>query len=209
MRSILRACYKFSPLFIGVISIILLASDLVPGRLNHHTEGVQFLIAIILKIIEYTLGLSDIWVFSLVMLPIFGLAIYELYCIWHKGNKVQISGILSLLFAIATSLLLSNHLPTQLGFYISAPEFDRVLTQQVLSENKYQNVTEIGCFKIVNIRVNISSSDDTKIKSIDFVTRAYYGGWADLISHGFTYILNPSEDSRDENVHIYGKWYIY
>jgi hypothetical protein len=217
MRSILRICYKFSPLFLGVISIFLLGLALVPGRLEDATGG-TWLLDFSLKVPLFGfIGGLFVGIVGLALSSSFLLAFYEVRKILHGRknnlNLPQLPGFTSLLILLGTSICLHFHLPSQLSFYLASDRFDRALVQhQILNEGKYKKIEQIGNLNILRTIVSVenNSSANTQSKSIYFVTthREFKFQSDDF---GFAYLLRDRKGNSTyiANTHIYGNWYIF
>jgi hypothetical protein len=119
MRSILRACYKFLPLFLGTICVILLVVALLPGRLEYYMNFDSSY-----QLATFSIGL-------LIGLPLLCiLAIYEVIQIfWYRQNHHRFSGILGLLIPFFTGLSLSFDLPARLYFFTHIQQLEQALAQ--------------------------------------------------------------------------------
>jgi hypothetical protein len=208
ISTIVKKCCKPLPLFSGVISIILLISASVPGQLEQHEFDASWALISICVGIASILRIPPQWLFNFVLLSIISLEIYYFYHRWHKGDKLQISQILSLSIIIITSLLLSNRIPAKINFHTSATEFDRVLMQEILN-NRDRKPREIGNFTILSIHSD-TNPENTQAKSIYFTTKEV-SSFLHESHHGFAYLSDSSKTSDDRGTytHIYGKWYIF
>jgi hypothetical protein len=233
MRSILKVCYKFSPLFLGVVSLLLLGLALVPGRLEDADRLIFIVFALLLPSFQSFVANFPYWsIESSVLLvvgttfaiPLIVMTIYDIRKIWHRSKNnldlPPIPGLTSLFILACTSLLIQIHLPAQLWFYTSSDRFEQVLVsnqRQILNEGSYKG-GKIGNFEILEIIFPFENNPSKSIqsKSIYFVTIQVELCFLsrvkcrDIENYGFAYL--PSDRSRfsgEASTHIYGKWYIF
>jgi hypothetical protein len=131
MVSILKKCYKFLPLFLGTICIVLMGLALLPGRLQWYIDthiyarfydGISIVVFIVLFI-----GLP-----LLCMLAIG--EIIQLF--WYRQSRRRFSGILSLLMLIFTSSALSFDLPTRIYFFTHLLQYEQDLSRSSNGDRK-------------------------------------------------------------------------
>jgi hypothetical protein len=200
MNSFFKAASKILPIFLSTICILCLVLALVPGRLDSYTSR-----NIILSVLIFV-------TVPVIFIGTIGLAIYEIIKIIRfdriKKNRIQLSGILSLAILLATSLLLRYDLPARIYFSTADRQFERVLMGQVLNGGNYQDIKEIGNFKIADIVVVPLDTNNANTKSVYFITR-HVPDLIDIDRYGFAYLPDRSKTFATRTTHLHGKWYIF
>jgi FlaA1/EpsC-like NDP-sugar epimerase len=200
MRSILKACLKFLPLFLSVICLLYLVLALVPGRLEDHLNNLNIFLSLFLSIAQLLLYFSML-----------ALAIYEIVRIFQRKQSIkniwQLSGILSFLIMTITAYLLSQDIPARLYFATSESQFQQVLARQVTDGFQSNGIKEIGNFKVSDVMVD-SDASSPKIKSVYFVTRNV-ADWIDMDRYGFAYLPDRTKTFATQTRHLHGNWYIF
>jgi formate hydrogenlyase subunit 3/multisubunit Na+/H+ antiporter MnhD subunit len=144
MRSILKFCYKFLPLFLGVVCIFLLVVALVPGQLEYASHTIELLrnFSGVLNLLLFGISFAGI-------LTLISLTIYDLRKIRsNRKNSLKLPpapAITSLSILACTWLLIQIHLPARLWFYTSSDRFDRALVQPQTLEDRNCQDTNNGC----------------------------------------------------------------
>ncbi len=182
MRSLLKTCYKFLPLFLGTICTIVLLLALLPGRLDYYLYiytnpespsefATNFFLA---GLVGFFIGIPLLCI----------LAIYEIFQIFqHKQHRRQVSGILSLLILAIANLSLYFELPARLYFFTHFKQLERDLVKH--------------------------RSLNGDCKSFYFQTRSFESGPAGIADrYGFAYLPDRSK-TYYQTSHIYDKWYIF
>jgi hypothetical protein len=148
----------------------------------------------------------------LVYLGVAIVAIREIYQIFsHRSpdrQRLQFSGIFSLLILLATSALLYFEVPARLYFFTADKQFQQVLAQQVLIGKDDRDIKKIGNFKISDIVVDSNGLENNQAKSVYFVTRNV-NNWIDTDRYGFAYLPDRSKTFATRTTHLDGKWYIF
>jgi hypothetical protein len=184
MRSILKSCYKFLPLLIGVVSLLLLGLALVPGRLEYASHGIRFLLVLGLKVPEWLLvGINVAGILTLILLTVYDLR-KILYSRKNNLNPPPIPGLTSLFIIACTWLLIQIHLPARLCFFTARDRIEQELAQQ---QTKKEPIYLYTMTDEVNGRRGRFSPDD----------------------YGFAYLPDDRGTDWMEITHIYGKWYIF
>jgi hypothetical protein len=181
MVSILKKCYKFLPLFLGTICIVLMGLALLPGRLQWYID--THIYAKSDDIFHYAIFSIGL----LIGLPLLCiLTIYEIVQIFlYRQNYHRFSGVLSVLILISTTLALSFDLPARLYFFTNLPQFKQALSQHILNNGARKNF-------YVQTTSFIPVDSPPQMEE----------------EHGFAYLSNPSKTYYQVK-HIYGKWYIF
>jgi hypothetical protein len=210
MRSILKSCSKFLPLFLGVVSIFLLVLALVPGRLEYASHGIWFVLVLGLRVPEWLfIGINVAGILTLIFLTVYDLR-KILYSRKNNLNSPPIPGLNSLFIVTCTWLLIQIHLPARLLFYTSSDSFEQALVQQqALKWGNYQNIKKIGNYEISETVIG----DSYPSRSISFVTTSDTvngkRGRFSPYDYGFIYRADDRGADWMDNTHIYGKWYIF
>jgi hypothetical protein len=209
MRSLLKSCYKFLPIFLGIVSIVLLGLALVPGQLEYASYTIQLFRAFFGGLNFLLVGITFIGILALILLTIYDLR----KILYHRGHNLRFPptpALTSLFILACTWLLIQLHLPARLGFFTSIDSFDRALVQQqALKEGNCQN---IGNFKILEMVVR--SEDDSSKNAVYFYTVSEeifheLRRFENPNSYGFAYLPNDRGTNSIDITHIYGKWYIF
>jgi hypothetical protein len=190
--------FLLSPFFVGTLCVLLLAIDIVPGKVA----------SLLLESSGWVMGSISIVIISLIILSIAWLSWTVVRLVRRKvrfWTKQVYLPLISILMVIMTCFAITIHVPTKLGFLVSYPQFQRAIVPSTI-----QAGSRVGLF-----RVNYVTYPSLRWKEgVHFQLLSTWSGATS--AYGISYRPNLQQSEMPYGLisergydRIWGDWYIF